>query len=60
VGWTHSYGYTRRDRRTAGSRPMLTERFFAAALSSARAPVACHRKGEVMERLLEFLNAEAW
>jgi hypothetical protein len=39
---------------------MLTERLFSSGLSSARAPVACHPKGEVMKRPLEFLNDAAW
>jgi hypothetical protein len=47
-------------RRTAGSRPMLTERFSRRRLTRARALVASYPKDEVMERLLEFLNDEAW
>jgi hypothetical protein len=39
---------------------VLTERFCASDLARARAPVASYPNGEVMERLLEFLNAEAW
>jgi hypothetical protein len=39
---------------------MLTERLFLRPLARARAPVAFYPKGEVMKRLLEFLNDEAW
>jgi len=39
---------------------MLTERFFRRPLARAQAPIASYSKGEVMERLLEFLNDEAW
>jgi hypothetical protein len=39
---------------------MLTERFSRRRLTRARALVASYPKDEVMERLLEFLNDEAW
>jgi hypothetical protein len=40
---------------------MLTERIFVGApWPGTRATVAPYRKGEVMERPLEFLNDEVW
>jgi hypothetical protein len=40
---------------------MLTERIFCRRpLAGARATVAPYPKGTVMERLLEFLNDQAW
>src|SRR5690348_10636947 len=60
VGPTGTAYLSTGSRRSAGSRRVLTERFSPATLARARAPVASYPKGEVMKRLLEFLNDEPW
>jgi len=59
-GWTDPHGVSL-DWISATCRhlPMLTERFLRPP-ARARAPISSYWKDDVMKRLLEFLNAEAW